>query len=95
MNPSGVFTVLSAWCCDALLVADAVERGDHVADEAGVLLEDGLDGVGVEVGERLELADLVEVDEVVEDERDVVEGRSVVSHAQTVDQRAHRYAPAP
>jgi hypothetical protein len=69
----------------ALRVADAVERRDHLAHEATVLLEHGLDGLGIEVGVHVETADLFEVDQVVEHEGDVGEGRSVVSHGQTVD----------
>ncbi len=54
-------------------------------DEAGVLLEDPLYRLGVDVSERIEVAQRLDVDEVIEDEGDVAHGRSVVSHAQTVD----------
>ena len=64
----------------ALEVADAVERGDDLGDEAGVLVEDALDRVGVEPGERRELAQRTQVGQVVEHEVDVTERRSVVSH---------------
>ena len=65
----------------ALLVADPVQGGDEVLHEAGVLLEDGVDAVGVDVLEAGEGGHARQVDEVLEDEADVAQRGGVLGHA--------------
>ncbi len=77
--------MLSALVLAPLRVADPVQRGDDLAHEAGVLLEDAADGRGVDVGEGLEPAQPLEVDQVVEHEGDVTQRGTVVGHPQTLD----------
>ena len=64
----------------ALLVADAVERGDLVLHEPGALLEHRVHGGGLGVVEALERGELAETGDAVQDESDVVERGGVVGH---------------
>jgi hypothetical protein len=56
-------------------VADAVQGGDHLLDEPGVLLQHADHGLDVEMVERRQTAQRRQVDHVLQHESDVVEGR--------------------
>ncbi len=61
------------------LVADPVEGGEDLGQEAARLLDDPVAGVGVGVAVGVELGQAGQVDDVVEDEADVAKRRGIVS----------------
>ena len=64
----------------AFLVADAVERGQHLLAELGGLAEDRLDDVGRRIGEAGQVGIAVDVEDVVQQELHVFDRRLVARH---------------
>ncbi len=64
----------------AFLVADAVERGEHLFAELGGLAQHRLDHVGRSVGETGQIAVAVEMEDVVQQEQRIVHGCFVGRH---------------
>ena len=64
----------------AFLVADAIERRQHLLAELGGLAENGLDDVGRCVGEAGQIGIAVDVEDVVQQELHVIDRRLVARH---------------
>ena len=80
LKPVGVVTLPSLCALAAFLVADAIERRQHLLAELGGLAEDGLDDVGRGVGEAGQIGIAVDVEDVVQQELHVIDRRLVARH---------------
>ena len=80
LKPVGVVTLPSLLALAAFLVADAVERRQHLLAELGGLAENGLDDVGRCVGEAGQIGIAVDVEDVVQQELHVIDRRLVARH---------------
>ena len=77
----------------ANLVADAVQRRQHLGSEAARLLEDRLDQVGRRVGEARQVRIAADVQHVVEDEPRLAHRRGIGGHLLTSVSAASIAAP--
>ena len=64
----------------AFLVADAIERGQHLGGEAPAFLEDRFDNVGRCVGEGRQIIVAAKLDDMIEDELRVADGGGINGH---------------
>jgi hypothetical protein len=64
----------------AFLVADAIERGEHLFAELGRLAQHGFHHVGCGIAEAGQIAVAVEMEDVVQQEQRIVHGGLVGRH---------------